>query len=573
MKKIVLLTFIFVLLVISPALLKADYQISADSIYNHIAVLAHDSLEGRKVGDPGEWKAAQYIKNIFANAGLEPLGDSSSYFQSFEFVKKISWGDKNELSINGHILELNDDFKPMRQSASMSFEFKEIINVNYGITVDSSVSYYDDYDGLDVEGKAVVIKRYSPDPKDSAENYLEKYSSITSKISIALENKASCVLFITPADHDDTLSFSGSARITPKDIPIIFIRRAALERLGLNINNPEINYIEGSTDLFKVYDTGYNVVGYIPAKTDTTVILGAHYDHLGWGGEGSGSRYMGKKPMIHNGADDNASGTSALLELARYYSDYKNDLNYSLLFIAFSGEESGTLGSSYYVRNMTVDSSKIRMMINMDMIGRLTEHEKGLVIMGTGSCPEFKTYFDSLDSGEIIITSKESAVASSDHVSFYNQGIPILFFFTGAHEEYNTPEDDVDKIDTDGVVKVTNVVINILDHFDNYESKLVFHKTKSSKNISHRSGNSVSLGITPDFISEVEGLGISGVTPDRPGDRAGLLKGDVIIRIGSKNIGDIYDYMNTLGKFKKGDSTSLLIIRDKDTLNLNVIFE
>lgn len=571
MKKIVLLTF--VLLLINPASLKADYQISADSIYNHIAVLAHDSLEGRKVGESGEWKAAQYIKSIFTKTGLEPHGDNSTYFQSFEFVKQIKLGEKNELSINGNKLELNEEFRPMRQSANKSFDFNEVINVNYGITVDSSDGEYDDYDGLNVEGKAVVIKRCSPKPKDSTENYLEKYSSITSKINIALENKASCVLFITPDDHDDTLSFSGSARITPKDIPIIFLRRTALERLGFDINNPEINSVQGSTDLFKVYDTGYNVVGYIPAKTDTTVIIGAHYDHLGWGGEGSGSRYTGKKPMIHNGADDNASGTSAVLELARYYSDHKDELNYSLLFIAFSGEESGILGSSYYARNITVDSSKVRMMINMDMIGRLSEHEKGLVIMGTGTGSGFKTYFDSLDSGEIMITGKESGVASSDHVSFYNQEIPILFFFTGAHEEYNTPEDDVDKIDTDGIVKITDIIIDLLDHFENYEGKLVFQKTKAAKNISHRSSNSVSLGITPDFISEVEGLGVGGVTHDRPGDHAGLLKGDVIIRIGSNDIGDIYDYMNTLAKFRKGDSTSLLIIRVNDTLSLNVVFE
>ena len=570
--KMILLTIFSAILIINPRAIMAQYQITSDSIYKHISVLADDSLEGRQVGEPGEWIAAQYIKSIYMDAGLEPLGDSSTYFQSFEFIKMIGMGEKNELSLNGHKLELNEDFSPMRQSASMPFKFDEIINVNYGIVVDSSDGDYDDYAGLDVDGKAILIKRYSPEPKDSTEEYLNRYSSLTSKISMAIEKNAACILFITPEDQDDTLSNAGPARVTPKDIPIIFLRRTALERLGLDINNPEITSISGITDLYKVYDTGYNVVGYLPAKTDTTVILGAHYDHLGWGGEGSGSRYLEKKPMIHNGADDNGSGSSALLELARYYSSYRNELKYSLLFISFSGEEFGILGSGHYARHMTIDSSKVRMMVNMDMIGRLAQQEKGLAIMGTGTCPEFKSYFDSMETGGLTIAFKESGVGPSDHTSFYNQDIPVLYFFTGAHDDYHTPADDVDKIDTEGIVKVTKMVTEIINHFDNYQGELVFQKTKSD-DMGRRSSYSVTLGIMPDFITEVEGLGVDGVSPDRPGDRAGLLKGDVIIRMGSVDIGDIYDYMNTLGKYRKGDSTSLLIIRGNDTLNLEVIFE
>jgi len=212
------------------------------------------------------------------------------------------------------------------------------------------------------------------------------------------------------------------------------------------------------------------------------------------------------------------------------------------------------------------------MMVNMDMIGRLAQQEKGLAIMGTGTCPEFKSYFDSMETGGLTIAFKESGVGPSDHTSFYNQDIPVLYFFTGAHDDYHTPADDVDKIDTEGIVKVTKMVTEIINHFDNYQGELVFQKTKSD-DMGRRSSYSVTLGIMPDFITEVEGLGVDGVSPDRPGDRAGLLKGDVIIRMGSVDIGDIYDYMNTLGKYRKGDSTSLLIIRGNDTLNLEVIFE
>lgn len=572
----VLLTMI-VAVIVMPGVLAVDsqaaYEMTADSIYNHIAVLAHDSLEGRRVGEAGEMKAAIYISSIFSAAGLEPKGDSATFLQSFVFTKKIEFGQANSLALNGEPLELNSEFVPMRQSASLAFDYSEVVNVGYGITVDSVDGDHDDYAGIDAAGKAVIVTRFTPEPVDSTTPSLDRYASLTSKIATALDHQAAAVFFITPADHDDTLQSGGPVRITPKDIPIVFLRRAALERLGLDIEHPDIGSLRGEVDLFKVRDTGYNVVAYIPAQSDTTVIIGAHYDHLGWGGPGSGSRYLGDEPQVHNGADDNGSGTAALLELARHFGARRREMNYSLLFIGFSGEEFGVLGSGHYARHMTIDSAKVRMMINMDMIGRLAEQEKGLAVMGTGTCPEFKSYLDSLEVPGLKLALKEEGMGPSDHASFYNRGIPVLNFFTGAHKDYHKPEDDVDKIDCTGIVEVASFVSDIISHFDRFDGPLTFQKTKGPAGMSSRGNYSVMLGIMPDFITEVNGLGVDGVTPDKPADRAGILEGDVIIKMGSIKVGDIYDYMNALGKYRQGDTTILLIERQADTLELQVIFE
>ncbi len=552
---------------------QAAHIISADSINKHVSVLAHDSLEGRQVGEPGEWKAAQYIAQVFRNARLEPMGtDHTSYFQPFPFIKKIDFGQNNRLIVNGQALELNEEYLPMRQSASTEFAFTEIVNVDYGIKTDEDDWEYNDYENKEVAGKAVLIKRYSPSEENPHVDF-DRYSSLTDKINTAMDHDAAAVLFTTPEEHDDTLQSMGPVRVTPKEIPIVFLRRKGLEKLGLDINNPDIDSVSGAVDLFKVRDTGHNVVGYLPTGNDTTVIIGAHYDHLGWGGPGSGSRYLGEEPRIHNGADDNGSGTAALLELARYYSSRRYELHYSMMFIGFSGEESGILGSSYFVRNMPFDSNLVRMMVNMDMIGRLREQDKGLAIMGTGTCPEFKAFFEDYAYEDLKLTFKESGQTPSDNTAFYNRKIPVLFFFTGAHSDYHKPEDDVDKIDFAGIKKVTSIVTDIVNHFDDHPGPLTFQKTKDPNAGKMASSFSVTLGIMPDYISEVKGLRIDGVSPDRPADNAGLLEGDIIIKMGDIDVGDIYDYMNALGKFRKGDSTVVVVARGADTLNMDVVFK
>ena len=549
----------------------APYEITSDSVYQHIAVLASDSLEGREIGEPGEWKAAVYIAKVLQEAGLQPWGNNETYFQDFEFIKRIDFTPNNSLIVNGQPLQLHEEFVPMRQSASAKFDFREIVRVDYGIKVPEDEGTYDDYAGKEVEGKAVLIKRYSPSADDNPHIDFGKYESLTDKIQTAIEHNVAGIFIITPENQDDTLATVGPSYIHMKEVPIVFIRRKGLERLGLNLARPEITSIQGETELTKTRDSGYNVVASLPAANDTTVIIGAHYDHLGWGS--TGSRYMGEEKLVHNGADDNASGVAALLELARYYADRRDELKYSLIFVAFSGEESGILGSNTFAKGTTVDSGKVRMMLNMDMIGRLKDQENGLAIFGTGTCAEFKSFFDSLTTDSVKLTLKESGTGPSDHTPFYNRKIPVLHFFTGAHDDYHKPSDDVDKIDTKGIVRVADIVSEVVDYFDKYPGQLTFQKTKDSSEGKRRSQFSVTLGIMPDYIAEVRGLKVDGVSPDRPGDKAGLREGDVIIKMGDIIVNDIYDYMSALGKFRKGDSIVVDVERGTDTLNLDVVFQ
>ncbi len=406
LKRYYLLTATACILLTGATIDAATYDISTDSVYQHIIVLASDSLEGREVGEPGELKAAAYIQSIFKSLGLEPKGDPDSYLQAFDFVKKVDFGPGNSLTLNDTELRLPDEFQPMLQSAMVSFDFDEIVDVGYGIITDDSS--HNDYAGKDVEGKGVLVRRFIA-VADSADTTLDRYSSITNKIITAQQNKAAGIFFITPTDQDDTLMSRGVSRVAPKDIPVIFLRRRGLEKLGLDLDSPALTNASGACDLVRIRDTGYNVIGYMPTANDTTVILGAHYDHLGWGGPTS--LYSGEEKKIHYGADDNGSGSAGLLELARYFTSRQAGMKYSILFIAFSGEEAGIHGSSHFTRNWTIDSEKARMMINMDMIGRLKDQDKGLAILGTGTCPEFKTYFDSLgveDIGHLKMAFKES---------------------------------------------------------------------------------------------------------------------------------------------------------------------
>lgn len=547
----------------------SPYAINADSIYKHVAVLADDSLEGRRVGEIGEWKAADYIISEFKQVGLKPGGDNGDWRQAFDFVKAIEQGEKNRLTVNGTELIVNVDFEPFPQSGSMSFSFDAVVPVGFGITDEGG--FYDDYENVDVAGKAVFIARYAPeDTAAYPHTDFNKYSSLTDKIRNALDHDVAGIFFYTPVTQDDTLIMMSATRVTPKEVPIMFLRRTALESLGIDVSDPRSFSAEGEVELIKVRDTGYNVVGVLPAQTDTTIIIGAHYDHLGWGGSGSGSRYMGEEPMVHNGADDNGSGTAALIELAHYFADRREDLHHSMTFIAFSGEEAGLLGSAHYSKSMP-EEMVIDMMVNMDMIGRLQDQEKGLAIFGTGTATQFTQYFDTLTNDRIKLTSKESGTGPSDHTAFYNRGIPVLHFFTGAHSDYHKPDDDVDLIDPDGIVRVAAIITDAVEYFDKLPEPLEFQKTKAPEQ--SRMSFSVTLGIMPDYVSEVKGLRVDGVSPDRPGERAGLQEGDVIVKMGEFEIDDIYAYMNVLGKFRKGDSCVVVVERDGQRVDLDVVFE
>ena len=298
--------------------------------------------------------------------------------------------------------------------------------------------------------------------------------------------------------------------------------------------------------------TGRNVIGYINNDAKNTIVIGAHYDHLGYGGDGSLFRDSIK--AIHNGADDNASGTAVMLDLARKLNTTNTNNNY--LFIAFSGEEMGLLGSNYFVKNPTINTKAISYMINMDMVGRLKK-DSALAVYGTGTSPIFKQVLKAHNT-KFKLIENESGVGPSDHTSFYLADIPVLHFFTGQHEDYHKPGDDADKLNYQGMETISEYIFDIISDLDD-NGKLAFRKTKNESESTPRF--KVGLGVIPDYLFDGKGMRIDGVSEGRSAENGGLLKGDIVIQLGDSIVTDMMSYMRALSVFDKGDKTTVKVKR------------
>ncbi len=309
--------------------------------------------------------------------------------------------------------------------------------------------------------------------------------------------------------------------------------------------------------------TGNNVIGFINNRAKNTVIIGAHYDHLGYGGEGS--LYRDSIKAIHNGADDNASGVAVLLNLAAKLKKKNTSNNY--LFITFSGEEMGLLGSNYFVKNPTIDTKKVSYMINMDMVGRLKK-DSALAVYGTGTSPIFKQTLKSHNDNFKLIQ-KESGVGPSDHTSFYLADIPVLHFFTGQHEDYHKPGDDSEKLNYEGMETISKYIFNIITDL-NDNGKLPFRKTKNESEETPRF--KVGLGVIPDYMFDGEGMRIDGISEEKPAQKAGLQKGDIVIELGGKKVTDMMSYMKALAVFNKGDKSTVKVKRGDDIVEKEINF-
>ena len=309
--------------------------------------------------------------------------------------------------------------------------------------------------------------------------------------------------------------------------------------------------------------TGNNVIGYFDNKAENTVIIGAHYDHLGYGGEGSLFRDTIK--AVHNGADDNASGVALLLNLAKKLKDKNTKNNY--LFMAFSGEEMGLLGSNYFVKNPTIDTKKVSYMINMDMVGRMKK-DSSLAVYGTGTSPIFKQVLKA-HNNDFKLIQNESGVGPSDHTSFYLADIPVLHFFTGQHSDYHRPSDDIETLNYEGMVKISNYIFDIIYDLDD-NGKLAFRKTKNESDKTPRFR--VGLGVVPDYLFDGKGMRIDGVSDDKPAQKAGLKKGDIVIQLGDSLVTDMMSYMRALSTFKKGDKTKVVVQRGEESVEKLISF-
>lgn len=529
------------------------------NLKSHITRLAHDRMEGRETGTAGEELAYRYIIMQMLLCKLEPKGGGKNILQKFPFTKGYRIGNKTSLSVNGKQFKPMQDFYPLAFSKSDSVK-GDFVNVNYGISAPKLDR--DDYaNAKDLEGKIFVMLSSTPDGNNPHGKFADY--DLKSRVEEAAKRGAKAVLFINPDKDVDSPQFDSIHKITAASIPVLFAQGLLMKTL-MDGTTGAVNL---KVELEKIEATGHNVVGYIDNKAKNTIIIGAHYDHLGWGDEGSLHRGTAE---IHNGADDNASGTAALVELARYLKKSKATNN-NYLFIAFSGEEKGLLGSNYFVKHPSIDLGSVTCMLNMDMVGRLKPEEQTLIINGTGTSPSWNELMKDISIDSMKIKSTESGVGPSDHTSFYLDSIPVLHFFSGTHPDYHKPSDDEPLINYDGTIKIMRYMIQLIEKVDKQPTKLLFTKTNDSNN-DDAPRFKVTLGVVPDYAFEGEGMRIDGVTDGKPASKAGLLKGDVVIQLGEIKVTEMMSYMKALGKFKKGDTTKVKVKRDKEEKEFDVTF-
>jgi len=577
---------------------KRTTEITAAELRAHVQYLSSDALEGRKAGSPGADKAAGYIANEFESYGLTPLGDHATYFQRFEFIAGVKLGTNNKFAVGvggtAHALALNQQFRPLGFSSNATFS-GDVVFAGYGISAPDK--HYDDYSGLDVANKAVILLRYAP-ATDSSKNEFDQFSSLRYKASKAKELGAKVLIVVTgplDSDSDDLIKLSYDQAIGNAGIIAINITRATADELlqstGTTIKKLQDDIanskqphsmpikdltVEIQSDVESISNNSANVIGFLegsdPALKNEVLVIGAHYDHLGYGGESSGSL----KPdtvAIHHGADDNASGTSGLLELAQAFSSRRNELKRSLLFISFTGEEEGLLGSEYYVKNPAIPLDRTVAMINMDMIGRL--NNKKLIVYGTGTSREFDSLVTvhNVDSSFVLSLMKDG-FGPSDQSSFYAKQIPVYFFFTDLHSDYHRPSDTWDKLNYVGMEKVVRFVEQVAFDVDQEPTKpkyIAVEMPKSSGNVGRN--YRVYMGTIPDFGEQVEGMKLSGVREGSPAAKAGIQGGDIIVRFGKVDVKNIYDFTYALGQHKPGDEVEVVIKRGSVSITTKVTLE
>lgn len=517
--------------------------------------LSSDALKGRKPGTPEADVAREYIAGKMMAYGIEPMGENG-YFQKFPVPEYAAVDyDATTLSVGNAQLEGHVDFYPVSISCETGKAASKTVYVGYGITTEDGS--YDDFKGLDVNGAIAVMNVSSPDGIHPHSAYAA-YHSLNERVASLVEKGAKGILLINPeGTASDTQEFFKS--INASSLPVFFVRNEK----WANKLMKRAQKTTMSVSMSERFSDGYNVIGYIHNNKRKTVVLGAHYDHLGMGGENS--LYKGPA-SIHNGADDNGSGTTLLLEAMRYYAQ-RQDTNYNYLIQFYSAEELGLIGSKYWANNPTFPLKEVEYMINSDMVGRLRDNR--LQLSGTGTAVEWDEILDTPING-LDIKKDPAGVGPSDQTSFYYKDLPVLHLFTGTHDDYHKPTDDADKINYKGMAKLASLIYTITARTAYYEN-VTFQKTTSSEQKT-TPNFSVTLGVVPDYLFGGPGLRIDGATEGRPGANAGLKAGDVIMKIGAIAIDDIYAYMTALGAFKKGDTTALVYVRDGEEVETEITF-
>ena len=566
-----------------PVVISTDADITRGDLERHVRWLASDELEGRGTGTPSIDLAAEYIAREFQRYGLEPAGEDGTYFQTFPvIVGAASTGNTLALrEADGSETPIDTmQFMPYAFSASKQFSGPPVY-AGYGIvTPDESMN---DYAALDVTGRVVLVRAGYPDDANP-HGSVPMLASARSKELFARERGAAALLII----HDNAaklrdLDFDGSA--TFSRLPVARVSPAAAARIlsaagiaegldGLSVKGPHPQTdascsVTGSFSVQLVRKNTRNVLalrpGTDPEKREEVFVIGAHYDHLGWGQDGS--LYHGTVPQIHNGADDNASGTAGVLELAEHYATHPTGR--SLLFMTFSGEEMGLLGSAHFAEEPTLPLSRVKAMFNLDMVGRLPKDTRRLNVQGIGTSPVWKELVERQNDDEAFdLALIDDGHGSSDHSSFYAKDIPVLFFFTGLHSDYHRPSDDADRVNFEGQTTVVRYVAELIDAA-NAHDEIPFTRVQRAENQPVARFN-VYVGTMPDYAHTEDGFRITGTSPGSPAEKAGLQEGDIIIRFGETEVESIYDYMTALSRHSPGESVPVTVRRDDGETTLTV---
>lgn len=629
-KRLTSLIAVLLLTTVASVAQETGLEPSAEKLQQHVSYLASDALDGRRTGTAGANDAARYIAGEFSRLGLRPGNDTAvarrrrevmaQYLQTFPYVAGVSLGPDNLLSF-GQSLVVGNDWVPLAYSSNGKIS-GGIVFAGFGIT--ASELNYDDYAGLNATGKIAIALQGTPDG-DNPHGQFARLQDPRWK-TIAAKNAGAKALIIVARDgafSDDRLTnltydnTGGEA-----GLPVIVISRQSLDKI-LSLSNTTISDLEKattaktpgtnralsgeislSTDVVRKEVAAYNVVGILegsdPVLKNEHIIIGAHYDHLGRGGVGSGS-LAPRSGEIHHGADDNASGTAGMIELARIFSAQKPKLKRTLVFMGFGGEEEGLLGSSYYVNHPLVPLANTVAMINMDMIGRMRDRK--LSVGGIGTAQEWREIVRQANAaqsmsvaansgspaprgvpivvsangrpimtvdpnGTFELTLTEDGYGPSDHSSFYSKQIPVLFFFTGAHNDYHKPSDTFDKINYNDEVRILSLVARIVRDVDGAPKRPSFTTAKSDA--TRTGGFRVYLGTIPNYADSNNGLLLDGVRDDSPAAKAGLKAGDRITKIGTREIKNVYDYTYALGEMKPGQEYVIEVMRGSEKLTLKI---
>jgi hypothetical protein len=538
---------LFFLLFLAPIFLSAQRLHKADkllikNLQSHIQYLASDELEGRRAGTAGEQKAVDYIVAQYQAIGLQSMGEGG-FIQSFPIDEGKKWAANSFIKINGQNAVNEKDFFALSNTSKGNISSKASLTLN--------------------ESKQVWFKDLQEVLEENIQNPHFDITQWLVTTTADNKRKGATALFLhnsgTLVDNIQFNKFDTSALLS---LPVIYFTKEGFEKY---FKDETATYsIEANIELSHGTRTAHNVVGFIDNHAATTIILGAHLDHLGYN-EDKNALDLGEH-LIHNGADDNASGTAALIEITKALAK-KSPKHNNYLIIHFSGEELGLFGSKYWLEHPTFKGD-FNYMINMDMVGRYDTARK-LTVGGYGTSSKWSEIVAAVKTP--LVTHYDSAgTGPSDHASFYRKDMPVLFMFTGSHNDYHKATDDWDKINYEGEKEVIRYVQDIIKTTDAY-GKLDFLKTRE-QSMGKSTKFTVSLGVMPDYAFTGTGVRIEGASQGKLGEKLGLKQGDILLQVGEYKLVDVMSYMQALGKFKKGDKTILIIKRAGEEIKFDIQF-